>query len=101
MATRCCQSEAGRSAAVGGLCVYVVAGVQQHLRDLDDVLRRPLPKILDTVRGDTMQECGTMLARRTLPREVWVITQQLLERRCVAADDYVGCRFEVCDRRVV
>ena len=49
------QSECGTSAAVGvRLRVYFGACIYEQIRDLDDVLRGPLPEAFDTVGGDVM-----------------------------------------------
>ena len=84
------QVERSGAAAVGlRLCVDVRAGIEQHPCDLDDVRRRLLPKILDAVRRDVVQQRRVVLAHGSRVHELRIFTQQSREFPRVAGDNGV------------
>jgi hypothetical protein len=92
MMTRRSQSERGGPPAIGvGFGIDFRAGVQQHLRDLDNVLGSLLPEVLDAIRGNVMEQSGAMLAGRTHSYQSRIIAQQPFEPLDITVDDRV-CR---------
>src|SRR5262245_19495041 len=60
------QSERCRTSPISvRLGVYIGAGLQQQLRNLDNVLRRLLAEVLDAVCRDIMEQGRAMLTSRT------------------------------------
>ena len=95
------QPESGRPAAIRvRFGIDVGAGVQQHLRDFDNVLRRFLAEILDSVGRDVMQQCRAMLAHRTNPHEFRMRAEQVAEPGGISGNDRIRGDFEIRYRRI-